>query len=69
MDGALYEIVGQTTEQASIRRQWDEQEVGEKKISLNEIIRRWEAPLENVFSTEIKEEKNAEIGKESSVVH
>lgn len=60
MDGALYEIVGQTTEQASIRRQWDEQEVGEKKISLNEIIRRWEAPLENVFSTEIKDEKNDE---------
>ncbi len=55
--GSFYKVVGQTTEQASIKLQDDGEE---KKISLNEVIRRWEAPLESVFPTDVKEEKSEE---------
>lgn len=63
-----YKIVGQTTEQASIKRHWAGEE---KKISLNEIIRRWEAPLEEVFPTRVKEEgaeESAEVAESKEPV-
>ncbi|MEG0392770.1 MAG: phosphoribosylformylglycinamidine synthase, partial [Anaerovoracaceae bacterium] len=53
MGDVEYTLLGETTEQANLRISLGETE---KKISLNEIIKRWEAPLEGVFPVRTEEE-------------
>jgi len=54
MQGLPYKVIGETTEQASILYVID----GEgKKISLNEVLKRWTTPLEEVFPTNVDDQE------------
>lgn len=48
MNDVPYKVIGETTDQASIAYVIDGEQ---KKISLNEVLKRWTAPLEEVFPT------------------
>ena len=52
MNDVPYKVVGETTEQTSILYVIDGEQ---KKISLNEVIKRWTSPLEDVFPTKTEE--------------
>lgn len=50
LQGLPYKVIGETTEQASILYVIDGEQ---KKISLNEVMKRWTTPLEEVFPTTV----------------
>jgi phosphoribosylformylglycinamidine synthase len=52
MNEVPYKVIGETIDQASILYVIDGEQ---RKISLNEIIKRWTAPLEEVFPTKTEE--------------
>jgi phosphoribosylformylglycinamidine synthase len=58
MNEVPYKVIGETTDQASIMYVIDGQQ---KKISLNEVLKRWTAPLEEVFPTKTDDSKTVEL--------
>jgi len=63
MHDVPYKVIGETTDQASIIYVIDGEQ---KKISLNEVLKRWTAPLEEVFPTKADELKEDNIKGEDT---
>jgi phosphoribosylformylglycinamidine synthase len=58
MNDVPYKVIGETTDQASISYVIDGEQ---KKISLNEVLKRWTAPLEEVFPTKTDDPITVEL--------